>query len=1080
MLKKQLKNKVISYTQSARGVWTEDLRLFAVRLIGVLLLAGCGSSGADRPGPAASPRAAGGAVGRTEQRSHQAVLELNPVGYWPADQGEGKTLRDLSDTQNDGVIRHVPWSQERNLLNFTGAYQWLEIPKNEAYQTPAFSMGGWVFLRSKVIGSGWVNRQGMLLLGNRHWLNQVGVQLCIRKQEVIDVVSDGTEDVLGTRRYASYKDGKRVEQAYGKPNLAIGRWHHLLYTFEPDKHLGAPPASANLAPTATVSASNDGGHRTRAPKNAVDNNPATGWIVWPGASPQPDTKMWIQLDFDEEIGINRIRLVSRPGKTDWFKAGKLHFSDGSSIDVPALTDEWDAMFATKQVRWVRFEASENHGPRPGLAEFELYREDVTVYQEEGVVMRRRRGEGVAGTGRLYLNGQLIASNDNIHYNPANANLQIGNDAYWWHQQAGKSGSLDGSVRGMVWFDRVLSPHSVERLFNATRPEMDPEVFDEHALVIDDVDYREASVNGREVTLQDWPHLGVEDRREALETLESRKAEQLQDMSGELLPVLKQALDDWRTRRAAAGILVQLTGTEAAGILRNRAVPLSVRTIRNADRSREARAETALALAEMGDLAEDAVPALAETLEEIIEQADARIPRVEDLLRNALIRALLDIRPQAPETRRVVGRAFAKPILNALDLKSPRLDKDARAGAFRELVKTERYMDALELYAKLHHTARDRFFTHKAAKDRDYTATARFDGATYKVGEGVAWKGVENVPVDDYKAVVAELAEDHPDAVNWRQPDYEHLYRVPITKVTADGKERKVYLEGNDFILDGRDAKCRAWSIFVDELGYIHVMGGQHNAPNPDLYIPGSWEEMGVSRNRKSEDYPLQMYWVSTEPESIDSFKFAGQRNNPQAIPAGYLNYLVFVQSPSNETFLYGRAGAFGWQCWGMFRYDAAVKRWKPVGGDPYAMIQSASRDHPDWFDYLHDPVRGSVPDAPGDIRRLVWAWQPPFYNFCRDNWGAKFDNTGRLHVHMQISGLDERGYNRLTSVYAWSDDRGETFHRADGSPVKLPLTVNPAPEHNADIRAHASRQWWTLWISLLRHAGYNPRKPSRL
>ncbi len=46
---------------------------------------------------------------------------------------------------------------------------------------------------------------------------------------MIDVVSDGKEDVMGTRLYASNKNGKRVEQAYGKPNLAVGQWHHLLY-----------------------------------------------------------------------------------------------------------------------------------------------------------------------------------------------------------------------------------------------------------------------------------------------------------------------------------------------------------------------------------------------------------------------------------------------------------------------------------------------------------------------------------------------------------------------------------------------------------------------------------------------------------------------------------------------------------------------------------------------------------------------------------------------------------------------------------------------------------------------------------
>jgi hypothetical protein len=169
-------------------------------------------------------------------------------------------------------------------------------------------------------------------------------------------------------------------------------------------------------------------------------------------------------------------------------------------------------------------------------------------------------------------------------------------------------------------------------------------------------------------------------------------------------------------------------------------------------------------------------------------------------------------------------------------------------------------------------------TYKAPQDRDYTATAHFNGATYKVGEGVAWKGVETVAEDDYEAVVADVAGDYSAASDWRKPDYEHLYRVPITRISADGAEKKVYLEGRNFILDGA-------------------------------------------------------------------------------------------------------------------------------------------------------------------------------------------------------------GYVRPTAVYAWSDDCGDTFHRADGSPVRLPLTVNPAPEHNAEIDCdnthqhhnsdqHLTRQWWELWLGLIRHAGY--------
>ena len=77
-----------------------------------------------------------------------------------------------------------------------------------------------------------------------------------------------------------------------------------------------------------------------------------------------------------------------------------------------------------------------------------------------------------------------------------------------------------------------------------------------------------------------------------------------------------------------------------------------------------------------------------------------------------------------------------------------------------------------------------------------------------------------------------------------------------------------------------------------------------------------------------------------------------------------------------------------------------------------------------------------------------------------------------MHVRMPIRGLDASAHIVDSDVYAWSDDGGRTFHRADGTKVKLPLTVNPAPAHHATIHADSTERWWKLWLSLLRHAGY--------
>ncbi|MGM0485662.1 MAG: hypothetical protein ACQESR_02750, partial [Planctomycetota bacterium] len=116
--------------------------------------------------------------------------------------------------------------------------------------------------------------------------------------------------------------------------------------------------------------------------------------------------------------------------------------------------------------------------------------------------------------------------------------------------------------------------------------------------------------------------------------------------------------------------------------------------------------------------------------------------------------------------------------------------------------------------------------------------------------------------------------------------------------------------------------------------------------------------------------------------------------------------------------------------------------------------------------------------GPGD--GLVAAFQLMGYNINRA-WpgrvkgigGVEFDRTGRMHVQMPIFGVGEAG--RMTSgpVYAYSDDLGETFHRADGTPLELPLTVNPIPGHDADMDHHSTRQWFDLWMSLIREAGWS-------
>ena len=134
----------------------------------------------------------------------------------------------------------------------------------------------------------------------------------------------------------------------------------------------------------------------------------------------------------------------------------------------------------------------------------------------------------------------------------------------------------------------------------------------------------------------------------------------------------------------------------------------------------------------------------------------------------------------------------------------------------------------------------------------------------------------------------------------------NIYRAKITRIDADGNQESAYIGSETFVFDGSDAKVKGWSVAVDSDGYIHVMGGQHNSPNPDHYIPGSWESIGLSRDKSNEAYPTLMYWVSTAPGDIRSFEFVGQRGSSRRVPCGWMNYMQFTQSPDGKLLLYGR------------------------------------------------------------------------------------------------------------------------------------------------------------------------------
>lgn len=873
------------------------------------------------------------ANGDASSTAHQTVMELEPVGYWPADEGAGVILHDRSGNGNHGRILDVFW--KNGLLDFTGAYQWAEIPDHQQYQTRAFSIGGWVFSRGKIYGGG--GGEGVLFFGNAYHRSgytiktlydrptlyrksewgiaggsEGGISLCLRRDGLVDVVSGGSGDAMGSRA-----DNDAV---------TVGEWQHVLYTYE----AGVP----------------------------VSGDP-----------------------------------------------------------------EWQAL------------------------------QDWTESYE-------------AGTGRLYLNGQLVQTKEEVRFKRRDMRFLIGPDAVWW-LQANRSGSLDGSIRDLVMFDRALTADEVDQLYSATRPAVEPQVFAADAIVID----------GSKITLKELSTVSVNDRRRTLEQLEIRNTKELQSMSAELMPILATTVRSPQTRRVAASLLVKLDDDEAREILTD-ALPLLIRKTQDGGEPGD-RVESILVLGLMGGMAKEAIPALAAVLEDIIEHEGARLPRIEDLLRNALMQALLDIDPDDARVRDVIGSALARPILDSVDVSQPYLSD------VRPLVEAGRYMDALDIYRVLPLKEHDdRYISqgdlHRDSRgtsgnDRAYTATAEHGGYTYRLGPGKSFDAVEAVSQEEFNSVVAKLAVEYPEARDWMEGDSPRLSRVVIYKIDAAGNEQISFLEGEHFIFDGRDAKVRGWSIAIDQGGYIHVAGGMHNAPNNAQYIPGSWEGMGASRDHTNDNYPTVLYWVSRNPGDIESLEFVGQRDNPRNVPAPLgMCYLTFIQDRNDVLYLYGRIHVQGIQSWGLYRYNTAARRWSAVGG--YA--PNVMEEFPEWADQNIEMAADWLSlatfrwnnTAPQN-QVLAWARQPHFYNYIR-GWGVQFDRTNRMHVQVGLFGFDTQNRNVHSELYAYSDDGGQSFHRADGKELGLPLTVIPGEPGYAAMHSDFTERWWDLWRSLLEYAGY--------
>lgn len=143
--------------------------------------------------------------------------------------------------------------------------------------------------------------------------------------------------------------------------------------------LAPPPASSNIALSASVTASserpNTGQQAVKAIDDIIAGYPVDRTREW--ATMAERVGAWIRLSWPVPQTVNRVVLYDRPNTDDWVTAGVLTFSDGSTVPVGSLDNRGgpvEVTFTPRQVQSLTFtvNAVGRSTYNIGLAEIQVY------------------------------------------------------------------------------------------------------------------------------------------------------------------------------------------------------------------------------------------------------------------------------------------------------------------------------------------------------------------------------------------------------------------------------------------------------------------------------------------------------------------------------------------------------------------------------------------------------------------------------------------------------------------------------------------------------------------------------------
>lgn len=202
------------------------------------------------------------------------------------------------------------------------------------------------------------------------------------------------------------------------------------------------------------------------------------------------------------------------------------------------------------------------------------------------------------------------------------------------------------------------------------------------------------------------------------------------------------------------------------------------------------------------------------------------------------------------------------------------------------------------------------------------------------------------------------------------------------------------------------------------------------------------------------------HWISQKPEDISEFVFTSDLSDDKR-PQGFsVTYPRFYKSPDGVLYHSIRCAEPVWGI-GISVLDVKSQTWSMLGAD-------IPRE-----DFARRKLAKKADGKP----MTAWEDNGEGGGYTQPHAHLNWDKNNRMHLVFGLLNEDTpsaKGAHTGSDVlYAYSDDRGKTFHRGDGSLIQLPMRAEAGP-YQADV-VYSRHEGRPPWVGLNPHVSIDEK-----